>query len=505
MRQLLLCGGVKIRKFGRRQNLEYINQTTYLSYNCLLSQVNFLSDCAGNILDEPEKPKGFSVVLRNKDFSKLWFGQLISNVGSSVGSLALLFYAFALTGSELAMAGLAMTQILPMVLFSGVIGVYIDRWDRKKIMIGADIVRAIATFLYPFATSFPAVVSPLNWLYILSFVYSTSNAFFFPARSASIPRLVQREDLVTANSLSQMTFQMISLIFTPLGGALMAIVAPDYFIGFLIDASTFMASGLILVTIRSSLVPEMVPDIERSYMKEMKDAFGLVRQNSVVSFLLLIFTALMLLGGMLNAIVVPFFQGELGFDEFFFSLIMSGSAVSGVIAAAILGQRAEIKKPFFLMMLAMVIIGVVMSLLSFVPMGDFIPALLLMSTVGAVNVAIGVPNAAIMQEIVEDKMRGKVFSFQSVMINTAQLTGMAIAGVWAESVSSSRQPIFIAGIGALIIGIIGFAIVVGRGMHGILWKIREERAKEKSLDTELGVESLVEEFDFVEDTRNCDD
>lgn len=423
---------------------------------------------------EEEQPKGFRAVLRNRDFTKLWIGQFVSNVGSSIGSLALLFYAFALTGSELAMAGLAMTQILPMVLFSGIIGVYIDRWDRKKVMIGADIVRGIVTFLYPFVAVFPSVFTPLTWLYILAFVYATSNAFFFPARSASIPRLVEREELVTANSLSQMTFQMVSLIFTPLGGALMAIVAPDYFLGFLIDASTFIASAVVLVTIRSSLVPEMIPDVERSYIGEMKDAIGTIRRSSIVSFLLLIFTALMLLGGMLNAIIVPFFQGELGFDEFYFSLILSGSAVSGVIAAALLGQKSTIKRPFFLMMSAMVIVGIVFSFMAFVPMGEFLSALLLMSLVGAVNIAIGVPNAAIMQEIVEDKMRGKVFSFQSVMINTAQLTGMAIAGVWAESVSSSRPPIFVAGLGAFIIGIIGFLLVVSRGMHGKLWKIREE-------------------------------
>jgi DHA3 family macrolide efflux protein-like MFS transporter len=461
--------------------------------------VETLSDTIDTILEEPEKQKGFSVVLRNRDFSKLWLGQLISNVGSSVGSLALLFYAFALTGSELAMAGLAMMQILPMVLFSGVIGVYIDRWDRKKVMIAADIVRAVATFLYPFVTLFPSFVSPLTWLYILAFVYATSNAFFFPARSASIPRLVERENLVTANSLSQMTFQIVSLIFTPLGGALMALVAPDYFIGFLIDASTFIASGIVLVTIKASLVPEKVPDTDRSFTREMREAIGLIRRNSIVSFLLLIFTALMLLGGMLNAVIVPFFQGELVFDEFFFSLLMSGSAVSGVIAAAILGQKSEIKRPFFLMMLAMVVVGVTFSLLSFVAAGDFLFALLFMSVVGAVNVAIGVPNAAIMQEIIEDKMRGKVFSFQSVMINTAQLTGMAIAGVWAESVNSSRPPIFVAGVGALIIGIIGFAIVIGKGMHGILWKIREERKEERVWDTEVDIEPVAEEFGFIED------
>jgi MFS family permease len=470
--------------------------TTYVIELIRDDSVDVMSELDDVVVDE-EKAQGFRAILRNRDFSKLWIGQLISNVGSSIGSLALLFYAFALTGSELAMAGLAMVQILPMVLFSGIIGVYIDRWDRKKIMIGADIVRAIATFLYPFVTVLPSFVTPLTWLYILAFIYATSNAFFFPARSASIPRLVEREELVTANSLAQMTFQMVSLIFTPLGGALMAIVAPDYFLGFLIDASTFVASGLVLVTIRASLVPERMPDVERSYIREMKEAVSVIRRSSVVSFLLMIFTALMLLGGMLNAIIVPFFQGELAFDEFYFSLIMSGSAVSGVIAAAILGQKSEIKRPFFLMMAAMVLVGVVFSLMAFVATGDFISALLLMSTVGAVNVAIGVPNAAIMQEIIEDKMRGKVFSFQSVMINTAQLAGMAISGVWAESVSSSRPPIFVAGLGALIIGIIGFLIVVRVGMHGTLWKIREE-LRPPAVEESEDVQTIADATDEVE-------
>ncbi|MFW9787251.1 MAG: MFS transporter [Candidatus Thorarchaeota archaeon] len=458
-----------------------------------------MNDATQDIFDKPVKKKGFSVVIKNRDFTKLWIGQLISNIGSSVGSLALLFYAFALTGSELAMAGLAMMQILPMVLFSGLIGVYIDRWDRKKVMIAADIVRAVVTLLYPFVALFPSIVSPLMWLYVLAFVYATSNAFFFPARSASIPRLVDREELVTANSLAQMTFQLVALIFTPLGGALMAIVAPDYLVGFLIDASSFVASGIVLSTIKTSLIPEMVPDIERKYIRELSEAGGIVRRSAIVSFLLVIFTALMFLGGMLNAIIVPFFQGELGFDEFLFSLIMSGSAVSGVIAAAILGQRSTIKRPFYLMMGAMVIVGVVMSLLSFVPAGDFLPALLLMSVVGAVNVAIGVPNAAIMQEIIEDKMRGKVFSLQSMMINTAQLGGMAVAGVWAESVSSSRPPIFVAGTGALLIAMIGLALVATRGLHGKLWQVREDRERILT-ETKGEAESTEEDFDTIEYT-----
>lgn len=442
-----------------------------------------------------EKPKGFSSVIGNRDFSRLWIGQFISNVGSSIGSLALLFFAFALTGSELAMAGLAMTQVFPLILFSGIIGVYIDRWDRKKIMILSDVVRAIVTLLYPLVVFFPAYLDPIVWLYILAFIYATANAFFFPARSASIPNLVKSDELITANSLSQMTFQVVTLVFTPLGGALMAFLAPDYFMGFLLDASTFIASGFVLLTIRTSLVPQMVPDIERSYLHEMREAGGLIRQNVIVSFLLTLFTAVMLVGGMMNALVIPFFQGELGFNELYFSLLLSGSAVSGIIAAVILGQKSTLSKPLFLISGAIILAGVMESLLAFVPFGEFIPALLLMSVMGLVNVAIGVPSSAIMQEIVEDKMRGKVFSFQSVMINSAQFTGMAIAGVWAESVNSSRPPILIGGLGILFVGLLGLLAVIGLRLHGRLEDLREELDETMEPVSEQSIQEFVDVVD----------
>ena len=454
-----------------------------------------MSESEEVFLEDTERKRGFSVVLQNRDFMKLWIGQLISNIGSSIGSLALLFFAFALTGSELAMAGLAMVQIIPLVLFSGLIGVYVDRWDRKKIMIASDITRGAVTILFPFVVLFPSFLTPLAWLYVLGFIYSTANAFFFPSRNASVPKLVNSEDLVTANSLSQMTFQVVTLVFTPLGGALMAFIAPDYFLGFLIDAMTFIGSGFVLITIRSSLVPDTTPDAEKSYIREIIEAASLVKQNSIISFLLLLFTSVMVAGGMLNALIVPFFQGELAFDEFYFSLILSGSAITGIAAALILGQKSSIKRPLFLIAGAMLGVGVVEMLLAYVPVGDFIMAFLLMSTIGAVNVCIGIPNTSIMQEIIEDKMRGKVFSFQSVMINTAQLIGMAIAGVWAESIGSSRPPIFFGAIGILAVGIIGTIIIVVYGMHGKLWKIREDRLAEIKDNVDNLPFDVIEEID----------
>ncbi|MFX1472592.1 MAG: MFS transporter, partial [Promethearchaeota archaeon] len=104
--------------------------------------------------EESESP--YRRVLRQSDFTRLWSGQLISNAGSSISYLALLFFAFDISGTASAMAVLAMVEVLPLIALSGLIGVYVDRWDRKKIMIGADLFRAVLILLFPFVTLFPS-------------------------------------------------------------------------------------------------------------------------------------------------------------------------------------------------------------------------------------------------------------------------------------------------------------------------------------------------------------
>ena len=88
-------------------------------------------------------------LLANRDYSRLWFGQLVSNIGTAISSLALLFFAYAITSSPMAMAILAIAQTAPVVLFAGFIGVYIDRWNRKTIMIASDVARTVLILLIP--------------------------------------------------------------------------------------------------------------------------------------------------------------------------------------------------------------------------------------------------------------------------------------------------------------------------------------------------------------------
>jgi hypothetical protein len=96
-----------------------------------------------------------------------------------VSSLALMFYAYDLTGSTIAMAILAMAQTLPVVVFAGFVGVYVDQWNRKTIMVASDVIRAITILLIPLTVYFPSFMPTIYWVYLLTFIYATANAWFF--------------------------------------------------------------------------------------------------------------------------------------------------------------------------------------------------------------------------------------------------------------------------------------------------------------------------------------
>jgi DHA3 family macrolide efflux protein-like MFS transporter len=449
-----------------------------------------------------ESESAYRRVLGQRDFTLLWSGQLISNAGSSISYLALLFFAFDISGTASAMAVLAMVEVLPLIALSGLIGVYVDRWDRRKIMIGADLVRAVLILLFPFVTLFPSFMPPIVWLYILTFIYSSVNAFFFPARSAAIPSLVETKDLITANSLSTMTFQIISLVVTPLGGVLVALLRPDYFLAFFIDAMTFILSAILLLGIKTSLVPERVDAREVSFVEEIIEGARIIRISALMTFIISMFTVLSLGSGMVNALVIPFFEGELGFGSIQFSLLISGSAVSGLLSAFYLGNKSQLSKPLFLITGSMILAGFVilgMSLIS-----DFTSALMLFSMIGLVNVLLGVPANALIQELIEQDKLGRVFSFENIMTNIALILGMGIGGVWADVVGSSRPPFFLGGLVIATVGIVGVLLVVRLRLHSQIDETRDKREAEPIAMSQQQSEVIPEALQEIADSPEVD-
>jgi MFS family permease len=295
-----------------------------------------------------------------------------------------------------------------------------------------------------------------------------------------------------------MTFQIISLVVTPLGGVLVALLRPDYFLAFFIDAMTFILSVVFLWGIKTSLVPEKVEDCEVSFVDEIIEGARIIRTSGLMSFIIGMFTVLSLGSGMVNALVIPFFEGELGFGSIQFSLLISGGAISGLLSAIYLGNKSQLSKPLFLITAAMIWAGIVilgMSLIS-----DFISALLLFSSIGLVNVFLGVPANALIQELIERDKLGRVFSFENILINSATVMGMGVGGVWADAVGSSRPPFFLGGLVIAVVGIVGALLVVRLRLHAQIDKFRSEREAEIMAATPLQEEAVIEDLQEIADT-----
>ncbi|MGV8083231.1 MAG: MFS transporter [Coriobacteriia bacterium] len=140
-------------------------------------------------------------LLRNKRFRRLWYAQFVSGIGDwlVIGFLIPLVTKLS-GGSSFAVAGILIAKIIPALILSSLTGVLVDRFDRRRVMITADIVRALLTIVL--------VVTNSVWvIYAVVLMMETASLFFWPARNSLIPALVDADDITSANGLAYTTQQ----------------------------------------------------------------------------------------------------------------------------------------------------------------------------------------------------------------------------------------------------------------------------------------------------------
>ncbi|HWU39593.1 MAG TPA: MFS transporter, partial [Candidatus Acidoferrum sp.] len=158
-------------------------------------------------------------VFRNRAFSLLWLGQLVSTTGSALTSLASSILIYRLTGSALSVGLMLIVTAIPTLFFGLVAGVFVDRYDRKKILILSDLLRAFLVFLIPFLIPYNIV-----WLYIIVLLTSSVGQFFDPAHESVIPEVASEEELSAADALLGIS----SFGSTAIGFAASGLIASRY-------------------------------------------------------------------------------------------------------------------------------------------------------------------------------------------------------------------------------------------------------------------------------------
>jgi MFS family permease len=374
-----------------------------------------------------------TLLRHNRDYRFLWLGSLVSQLGDWFNLIASASLVAQLTGTGTAISYLFLARFLPLFLFSPLAGVLADRFDRRHVMVASDLLRAATV------TGFLLVQRPEQiWLlYLLTTFQFAMSAVFTPARSAVLANVVRPKELVPANALDSLTWSTMLAFGALLGGLVAAIFGIAE--AFVMDALTFLLSAIFISRIRG---PIRVSVEVSSGWFDFLDGLRYLRGERFILGLSLVKGAGALAWGAINVIEVTYakevFPLELPWLTGSLPEIDAGTAslgliyfVSGIgtglgplllrrwLGDAPMRLRWAISAAFGLMAGGIFWLSVAPTLSQF-GLGT------LMRTVGSGTV--WVFSAAMLQMIVPDRFRGRVFAFEFAVLTLTQSISIFWAG-----------------------------------------------------------------------------
>ncbi|MDQ3986928.1 MAG: MFS transporter [Actinomycetota bacterium] len=275
--------------------------------------------------------------LKIRDFGLLWFGMTISLLGDGMYFVAIAWLVLRISNAPTALAIVGVAWTLPQVVFLLWAGVVSDRFDRRKVMIAADILRAGAIGLIGVLAVSDAV--RLWHVVILVAVYGAGEGFFMPAFSAIVPEVVPKDQLIQANSLDQF-MRPVTLRFA--GPALGGFIIGVFGIGtaFFLDAVTFIFSAVAIAGMRPSQLVDGSNEADRDAIREMKEGFAYVRRHAWL-WLSLLAAAVGLLAfyGPFQVLVPFLVKNSLNGSAGDLGLVFAVGGMGAILASVLMSQR----------------------------------------------------------------------------------------------------------------------------------------------------------------------
>lgn len=366
--------------------------------------------------------------LRIRDFRLLWFARLVSLLGSWLLVIAVPAYVYELTGS-LAATGLTLAaEFLPSVLFGAVAGVLVDRWDRRRVMIAADLARAAAVVLLLL------VRGPDDlWLVYLALVAeSVGTVVFRPAAQAHLPVVVGTGSaLSSANGLNAVTDGTVRLVGPPLGGLLLAWAGFDLLVW--VDTGTYLLSAVaIVLTARQTAPAGRRPGGVRRIVAELREGVVFLREERIAGALLLVNTLFLAANAALAALLVPFGVTVLG-GSGQVGLVMSGLGVGFLLGAPLVRVLVDRIPPAHLLGGALVVTGVGFVLLFTSDTVTF--ALAWAALIGLVGSTVLVAGQTLLQRVTPNEVLGRISAVLFTGEAVATFTGAVVGPAVAEALS----------------------------------------------------------------------
>jgi len=379
-------------------------------------------------------------LLRRRDFALVWTATLISATGDWVLFIGLPIYVYQLTGSTLATSAMFVAELVPQIALGSVAGVFVDRWDRKRTMVGANLVLTVALLPLAFVRS-----ADLVWIvYVVAFTESLLARFLRPAEAAMLPRLVEKRDLVAANSLGAFAANTARLVGPTVGG----IVAGLYGLGAVaaVDSATFLIAAVLVTVVRTSGAPDRAGIVDvsavaasrlRAFWREWVDGLSLVTRSRTIRVLFGL-AALSSLGeGSFGVLFVVWVNRVIGGTALELGWFMTAQAVGGLVGGLVIVRSTRGMSPRQVLGAASVAFGLLDALLFVSPLirPELVVSLVVIGIVGIAGVAFMAGFNAILQTSVDDAYRGRVFGAIFATMAVLRLASTVIAGVLGGIVS----------------------------------------------------------------------
>ncbi len=384
-----------------------------------------------------EETGSFVAVLRNRNFLLLWVAQLISNVGDAFAAIAVLVFITDKSESATAISSLMLVQLIPMVLVGPIIGVFVDKWDRKKLLIGSDIVRAGLYLVVALRPQTPVV-------YVTVFFAAIASLFFSPARGAVIPALVSDRELTAAIGLSQTTLQSVQIVGPLLGGAMAGFLGAGAVFTF--NAITFVVSAILLQLVaippeaRFPRGPEADNEagVDSPARKTLWSdfSFGLrfLRKDNVLWFIVAVLGSFSIIGRFSYVGHLDYLRNVLVLSAARFGFIMTVTGAGAALGAAIMGNigdRVHRGRAFYLSFLAS---AALLTVYFFRPGYELLLAIGFAT--GLCQSSFHVPLTAIFYSRTPVEVRGRVFSITNSLLNGAGVISLPTAGLVISALGS---------------------------------------------------------------------
>jgi MFS family permease len=392
-------------------------------------------------------------IFRNGSFLKLWAGHGISTFGDMITFLAIPMIVYDITGSKSALSLSVLVRVIPVILIGPFAGALVDRLNRKTIMIWSDLLRAMLTVAL--------LLSPdqylLTMIYVVVFLKSLIGIFFNPAFNSTIPSIIKKEDLMSANSVFGVTGNVLQFVTPFAGAALIAFSGARSVL--LIDMISFIVSAVAIYFIDIPKHPEKSRKLitPRVLLTDIGEGFKFMISSKTLTIIMITTLITQFGQGFIAPLWLPYVIEGLKRPATDFGILVSVQGAGSIIGTSLLlllgVRKSKSYKLFYGIFTLMTGVTIFLQITTL----NFNIFIMWSTLVGVFIAGMGVTTQTIVQHIAKNEILGRVSSTLNIINQTFMAAAVAIAGLLGDK--TTTRTLFVIACSIWLVG-----CVIGSGL-----------------------------------------